>query len=319
MDKRAVFFTDNGKKVIDKLNMEYSQRGMDTVLSYDSDNSLEDFVSQSFKDNACLIFVSAIGIALRYISGYVRDKLTDSPVIVIDDNAQFVIPLLSGHVGGANKLALTIAELLDAIPVITTATDINDSFSPDVFAVENHLKIQNREGIKKVSGKAMEGKAITLSVKNYPPKEPVDVLISDVSDADTEYSLLLSPKPYVIGVGTKKGKDFEEAEKFIQSVLADHNISIDEVYSLCSIDRKQNEECLVHFSEKYRVPFITFDAELLEKAVGDFSHSDYVYETVGVGNVCERAAILGCMNSGELVVRKKVSDGITVAVARRNI
>ena len=260
MDKRAVFFTENGKKVIEKLDAEYRKRGMDPVSFYDSQISLEEYIRRSFEDRACLIFVSAIGIALRYISGYVRDKLLDSPVIVIDDNAQFVIPLLSGHVGGANKLALTMAELLEAIPVITTATDINDSFSPDSFAVENHLKIHNREGIKKVSGKALEGKAVTLSVKSFPPEKPVDVLISDVADADMEYSLLLSPKPYVLGVGTKKGKLCEEAEDFILAILEENNISIDEIYSLCSIDRKQEEECLVHFSEKYRVPFITFDA-----------------------------------------------------------
>ena len=317
MEKRAIAFTDKGRNVIERLSSEYEKRGMEEVTFYDSSISVEEFVGNAFEDKACLIFVSAVGIAVRYISKFVNDKLTDSPVIVIDDNAQFVIPLVSGHVGGANKVALTVAELLGATPVITTSTDVNDVFSPDLYAVENNLKIQNRDGIKKVSAKAVEGKAVRLSIKNFPPKEPVEVLVSNVADADTEYSLLLSPKPYVLGVGTKKDKDINEAEEYILSVLEEHKISLDEVYALCSIDRKEDEECLVHFSRKYRIPFITFDADLLSKAEGEFAHSDYVQEKVGVGNVCERAAILGCKNNGELVVSKKAGEGITVAVARR--
>ena len=317
MEKRAIAFTDKGRNVIERLSSEYEKRGMEEVTSYDSSISVEEFVGNAFEDKACLIFVSAVGIAVRYISKFVNDKLTDSPVIVIDDNAQFVIPLVSGHVGGANKVALTVAELLGATPVITTSTDVNDVFSPDLYAVENNLKIQNRDGIKKVSVKAVDGKAVRLSIKSFPPKEPVDVLVSNVADADAEYSLLLSPKPYVLGVGTKKGKDVNEAEEYILSVLEEYRISLDEVYALCSIDRKEEEECLVHFSRKYRIPFITFDANLLSKAEGEFAHSDYVQEKVGVGNVCERAAILGCKNNGELVVSKKAGEGITVAVARR--
>ena len=317
MEKRAIAFTDKGRCVIERLSKEYKKRGMEEVTSYDSSLSVDDFISRGFEDKACLIFVCAVGIAVRYISKYINDKLTDSPVIVIDDNAQFVIPLVSGHVGGANKAALTIAELLEAVPVITTSTDINDVFSPDLYAVENNLKIQNRDGVKKVSAKAVEGKAVRLSIKSFPPKEPVDVLVSDVADADSEYSLLLSPKPYVLGVGTKKDKDVHEAEEFILSILKEHNISIDEIYALCSIDRKEEEECLIRFSKKYRIPFITFDAELLNMAEGDFAHSDYVQEKVGVGNVCERAAILGCRNNGEPVVSKTAGEGITVAVAKR--
>ncbi len=319
MEKRAIAFTEKGRSVIERLSKEYEKRGMETVISCGVGTSAEDFVSQGFRDRACLIFVSAMGIAVRYIAKYVNDKFTDSPVIVIDDNAQFVIPLLSGHVGGANKVALTIAELLGAVPVITTSTDVNDVFSPDLYAAENNLKLHNRDMIKAISGKAVEGKAVRLSIKNFPPKEPVDVLVSEVADADTEYSLLLSPKPYVLGVGTKKGKDVREAEEFILSALEESGILIDEVYVLCSIDRKEEEECLLHFSKKYRIPFLTFDAELLSKAEGDFAHSDYVYEKVGVGNVCERAAILGCKNAGELIVPKRTGEGITVAVAKRRV
>ena len=323
MEKRGICFTEKGRQVIEKINTHYLANDMEPVICFgsgDNENaSLEDFIEQGFRNRACIIFVSAMGIAVRYIAKHINDKLKDSPVIVIDDNGQFVIPILAGHMGGANKTALVIADILNAAAVITTSTDINDAFSPDLYAAENNLRVVNREGIKKVSGKAVEGKAITLSIKDYPPKDPVDVLVSDIKDAHGEYSLLLAPKPYVLGVGCRKGKSVEEAEEFILSVLARENISLDEVYALCTIDIKEQEECLVHFSKKYRIPFLTFEVSLLEKAKGEFEHSDYVYETVGVGNVCERAAMLGCSNRGELILKKKKGEGITIAVAKRRL
>lgn len=71
---------------------------------------------------------------MRTIAPFLKDKLTDSPVLVLDEAGNYVIPLLSGHVGGANEIALLLAELLGAVPVITTATDINNAFAIDVFA-----------------------------------------------------------------------------------------------------------------------------------------------------------------------------------------
>ena len=339
-EKRAICFTEKGKEVLQKLNEKYLKAGMTEAKIYvmadgsadDGRNisvtddkrknvsSLRDWVQEGFEAGACLIFVSAAGIAVRALSGIAKDKLSDSPVIVMDDNAQFVIPVLSGHVGGGNKIALTIAELIGAIPVITTSTDMNDAFSADLFAKEQNLIIQNREGIKKVSAKAVEGKNITLSVKHFPPKKAVDVLVSDVADsADCEYSLLLTPKPYFVGVGTKRRKDTVEAESFILDVLSKNGIDIKEVYAICSIDRKEDEECLRAFGAKYRIPFLTFDAQILNEVSGEFTDSDYVQSTVGVGNVCERAAMAASMNRGEIVVKKVCGDGITVAVVKRQM
>lgn len=316
--KTGICFTENGRAVLDKLNKAAVLAGIDPVdivASSDADVKIEDVVRSCFNERRALIFVGAAGIAVRMISGFVNDKLTDSPVIVIDDGGQFVIPILSGHAGGANKLAATIAELIDAIPVITTSTDVNEAFSPDVFAAENHLTIRNRDGIKKVSAKAIEGKAVTISVKDYPPKQPVDIIVAD--ETDREYSLLLSPKKYVIGIGMKKDRDSEDAEKFILSVLDDHNINVSEVYALATIDIKENEPAIKDFSNRYRIPVISFEATLLERAKGSFTASSFVKDTVGVDNVCERAAVLSAGSGAELILGKTCGDGVTLAVAKR--
>jgi cobalt-precorrin 5A hydrolase len=327
MIKDIICFNENGKKIVRKLNSAAKEAGIDCANAYicnDGNSSqefertgLDGFSKRGFLENHALIFVGAAGIAVRAIAPYVKDKLTDSPVIVIDDAGTFVIPLLSGHAGSANKLAVTISGLIGAIPVLTTSTDVNGAFSADVFATEEGLTIHNRDGIRRVSAKALEGKPITISVKNYPPLEPVDIIVAN--ETDREYSLLLKPKEYVVGIGMKKNKDAKAVEDFVLSVLFDNGIKTEDVYAFATIDIKEKEPALQAFSSKYRIPVIAFDAEILNKAVGDFSSSEFVKETVGVDNVCERAASLVAGHTGEVICKKTGRDGVTAAIARRSL
>ena len=328
MNKIAICFTEKGAGVLERLRQESEKKGIRPpecfAASKDADISdgftrigepIANWTASVFIPGNALIFVGALGIAVRAIAGLVNDKLKDCPVVVIDDNGQFVIPVLSGHVQGANKLAVTLAELLSAIPVITTATDVNEVFSADVFAVENRLSIANREGIKKVSAKALEGKKVTLSIKDYPPKEPVDVIVADETDA--EYSLLLRPKRYTVGIGMKKGKDPAMVERFFLEILSERGLTPEDVYALCTIDIKEEEEALIQLRDRYAIPILTFDKELLKKAPGNFAGSSFVEETVGVDNVCERSAVLGAGRGGRLVAGKQAKDGMTMAIAER--
>ncbi len=314
MKKTAICFTDQGRAVLEKLNKASWAAGISGVEI--TELSLDKFVRKGFEEHSALVFAGATGIAVRAIAPYVKDKLSDSPVIVIDDTGSFVIPLLAGHVGGANKLAVTIAALLDAVPVITTSSDVNGAFSADVFAAENSLTIRNRDGIRKVSAKAIEGKPITISIKDYPPKEATDIIVAD--DTDREYDLLLSPKRYVIGLGLRKDKDSAELENFVLSTLSDNMIDVNDVYAVATIDIKQDETAIRHLCDKYSLPLVTFEASVLKRAPGTFTHSDFVEDTVGVDNVCERSAILAAGPHSEFVLRKTKSEGITIAITSRN-
>ncbi len=314
MKKTAICFTEQGRAVIEKLNNASKAAGISGVEI--TELALDDFAKTGFEQHCALIFVGAAGIAVRAIAPHVKDKLYDSPVIVIDDSGSFVIPILSGHVGGANKLAVTVAHLLDAVPVITTSSDVNGAFSADVFAKENNLKIRGREGIRKVSAKAIEGKPVTLSVKDYPPDQPVDIIVAD--ETDREYDLLLSPKRYVLGIGLRKGADADRLEEFVLKLLSDNKTDIDDVYAAATIDIKQDEPALRRLCDRYGLPLIAFDASVLKRAPGTFTHSDFVEDTVGVDNVCERAAVLAAGPNAQLVLGKTKGDGITIAIARKH-
>ncbi|MBR3125891.1 MAG: cobalamin biosynthesis protein [Mogibacterium sp.] len=316
---KIIYFTDKGKALSERVKAGLSDH--DAVI-VPKGAPLGIVCGDAFVDNEALVFVGAAGIAVRAIAPLVRDKLKDPPVIVIDENGGFVIPLLSGHVGGANSLSLEIADIIEAQPVITTATDVSGSFSVDVFAKENELKILNREGIAKVSSSALEGKPVTICIKDYPPEEPVDVLITNEEAAKVlkdSAKIVLCPKRYAIGIGCRRGKSYEALRAFAEEVLDDNGIDINDAGCIVTIDVKKDEEGLKRLSQAWRMPLITFESGLLAKAKGDFSHSDTVLEKVGVDNVCERAAVLAAGKDSQIRVKKTARDGMTIAVAERKI
>ena len=145
-------FTDQGLKLINKIK-DASQDNI-WVIKNKEDN-ITQWISQAFTQRLPIVFIGAVGIAVRLIAPFIKDKLTDSPIIAIDEKGKYVIPILSGHVGGANLIAKQIARVIKGESIITTATDIEKVFAVDVFAKKNGFNIDNKDGIKKVSSKIL--------------------------------------------------------------------------------------------------------------------------------------------------------------------
>ena len=339
-----ISFTENGEKLSEMVSKKIGDRETElftkcTYFSGDSERVRKIDVpvacwagEQMAKGNA-LIFIGACGIAVRAVAPHIVSKLSDSPVIVIDEKGEYVIPVLSGHIGGANELACRIAGCIGAVPVITTATDIRKKFAVDLFAKKNGLFIENKEGIAKISAKVLAGDKISLSVETghmetedglpdgfyrlcYPPNEKADILIT--SEAGTFGRLLtLRPREYIIGAGCKKRKDPELFAAFIRNNIVKAGIREDQIYALASIDVKENEPAMVEWSQKRKIPFLTYSSEELLSAEGDFSESDFVKSQVGVGNVCERSAMKAAGPGGELILKKYAEDGMTIGIAKR--
>ena len=204
--------------------------------------SLTEWAGQQFAEKNAIVVIGACGIAVRMTAPFVADKLTDSPVIVADEAGNFVIPLLSGHMGGANELAEEIAQQIGAIPVFTTATDVNDTFSADVFAKRCNLDIYNRDGIAKVSAEILDGKK-------------ADIVISSDLTQLKQGILGLRPKEYILGAGCRKGKSFEELDAFFTKCMKQAGVEKTLIRAVASIDLKKDEEGLLRWCAANRIPF----------------------------------------------------------------
>ena len=327
----ACFFTENGKLLLDRLKREMPEI---TWLVRNAEENLKDWAKSAFEKHLPLLFIGAAGIAVRTIADFVSNKLEDSPVIVMDEKGRFVIPLLSGHMGGANELASLISSRINAQSVVTTATDVEAKFAVDVFAKNNGLKIINKDGIKQISAKVLKNEKLTVWVnpeicikdKNVPEclslitekKRPAyaDIVIDlprSVPLKEEECTLQLVPRLYCAGLGCKRGKAFEELNQFLAANFAKTEL----LYAVASIDLKQNELGLMTLAQYHHVPFVTFSSEELKLAEGSFSESEFVEKTTGVSNVCERAAVLCAGKNSKLILKKIAENGMTLAVAER--
>ena len=286
--------------------------------------NLKETVKRHFNDDA-VIFIGAVGIAVRSIAPYIKDKFCDPAVLVIDELGRYVIPLLSGHVGGANELANYIGGALSAAPIITTATDINGTFAVDVFAKKNNLLISSRKLAKDVSAALLDNNCIDIDsdIKSIDVKElkkklnpknkacDIKVRITDRIYDDTVLTLI--PKNLYIGVGCKKNTDADKMWDFVNDIFRLEGLDIRAVKSIGSIDIKRDEDAVKNLANRLNVPFLTFTKDELNSVSGDFFESEFVRKTVGVGNVCERAVCIQCNN---LIVKKTAREGMTVAIGR---
>ncbi len=328
------YFTLNGKNLSDKLSAFLSEEENEIECAgfgslFHCEEKLSSWAARNFETKDLIIFIGSTGIAVRTLSPFVKSKLSDPAVLVIDEMGKFVIPLLSGHFGGANDFAKKIALHTKSVPVITTATDLNGLFAVDVFAKKNNLIISDLEKAKLFSSRILQTKSadckIPLAIKTdvdictsvppelcvcaEPSKEPVFSVSPFTNDLDM---LCLVPRNLIVGIGCKKNMPAEKIQEVVTQFFKRNNLNLLSIKKICSIDVKAQEKGLVDYAEKQSVPFETFSAEMLCGIQGNFSTSDFVKKTVGVDNVCERSAVCG---GGRLFLPKQAFDGVTVAVA----
>lgn len=283
---------------------------------------LADFVGPVFRWADVMIFVSSCGIAVRAVAPHVRDKAADPAVVAIDETARFAVSLLSGHIGGANRWASELAAHLEALPVVTTATDVNNRFAVDAWAAEQGLHLGSRAAAKAVSAAILEGPVPLRSdfpiVGDLPPgvisgeRGPVGICVSWRQGGPFGVSLALSPKVVRLGIGCRRGTAREVIREAVSSVLEAHSVCPQAVKCVCSIDLKRDEPGLLDFCREQGWPAVFYAAGELAAVEGDFTPSDFVRAVTGVDNVCERAALLG---AEKLIVRKTAQNGVTVAAA----
>lgn len=282
----------------------------------------KDIYRERFSSMDALIFIGACGIAVREIAPYLVSKKTDPAVLCIDEKMQFVIPLLSGHIGGANDLARRLAAALGAAAVITTATDVNGKFAADAWAAKNECAISSMLLAKKVAAEILERDVPLVSdfpIKGALPGGIVEktqgalgIVIGYCTKEPFAETLRLTPRVLRVGIGCRRGTAQETIEAAVAAVLSAHQLDPSAVKGVYSIDLKQQEAGLLAACAKHNWPTVFYTAEELRSVPGEFTDSPFVQEMTGVGNVCERAAMRG---AEKLLVKKTAVDGVTVAVA----
>lgn len=283
--------------------------------------ALAAWTAARWEDSDALVFVGAAGIAVRAVAPHVRDKFTDPAVVSVDEEGRFAVPLLSGHVGGANELALRVAELTGGQAAVSTATDVNGLFAVDVWAREQGLAITNRALAREVSAALLEGKAVGFAsdwghpcpagLTQGPAEIGVWVTVRTGAGPFSR-TLRLAPKGLILGVGCRRGTERAAIEEAAAAALAGYEPLA--VAAVATIDLKKDEPGLLAFCAARGLPLLTFSAGELSAVAGDFTPSDFVKGVTGVDNVCERAAAAA---GGRIVVPKLAKNGVTASVAEK--
>lgn len=290
-----------------------------------------------------LILIISLGAVVCMIAPLLKDKKTDPAVVVIDDKAEHVISVLSGHLGGANELTRQVAALLHARPVITTASDVQQTIAVDLFGRSFGWVWENEENLTPVSAAVVNEQHVAIVQESgerhwwtYDAPLPANIrtygsiaealkarpdaalvvthrLLEKEEQAILQHGVLYRPKVIVIGIGCNRGTSAQEIEQVICDTLQQLRFSIKSVKALCTIDLKKDEEGLLAVANKYGWPLIFYTPEQLNDVPID-EPSETVFRYTGAYGVSEPAA-KRYSGQQKLILTKKKSGNVTISVA----
>ena len=308
-----------------------------TGITWYSEPTSEKIV-ELFKNNNALICIFSLGAVIRLIAPYLKDKKTDPAVIVIDDKTNFVISVLSGHIGGANELTEEIADKLGALSVITTAADVNKTIAVDLVGREFNWKIEDDSTVTKISAHMVNEEPIGIfqeaGNKNWYKKLPKNVLIyenmEDLKKSNSKACLIISdkvideeiakesviyrPPSLVIGIGLHWDTTKETIREGIEDCLDKFQLSSKSIAKLVSIKKPEDVQGLIDLGKEIGIPVEYVNREDLAE-ISAPNPSETVKAFEGTASVSEAAAIK--VSGGELIVEKqKFPPNLTIAIAR---
>lgn len=320
MNKAAVVvFTDGGYELYRKIRIN-----ADLYFNKKLSGGVKKYIPKIMRDYDAVIFISACGIAIRMIKDYIVSKDKDPAVIVMDECGKFVIPILSGHLGGANELSEVIAKKTGGVAVVTTASDVRGVESIDMFAKRNGLVIEDIHTIAPVMGRIVEGKNILL-INDTDFKYDYSNVVENENDAEAAlvvsshiYNLnipttSLRPKNLIVGIGAKRGTKKETILRALKLAFNKENLSLKSIIKFVSIDIKKDEEGIIEAAKELGVPFYTYSSDELNSVQGEFIESDFVKKTTGCGAVSARSAAM----FSKLILEKFIYEGVTISIGIR--
>ncbi|KZL90820.1 cobalamin biosynthesis protein CbiG [Clostridium magnum DSM 2767] len=305
------------------------------------DFSIKQIAKKVMEEYEAVIFISSTGIAVRAIAEHIKSKDKDPAVLVIDSCGNFVISLLSGHLGGANELALTIAQMINSTPVITTATDNMGITAPDMIAKNNGLLIDNLKDAKNIAALLVDGKKVgfiddksNISIpkgytNNLEESEGIvyvtNKLYNHISNCNQNnlynknkeiFTLKLVRKDIVLGIGCRKDFNSDDMRQTVQSLLKDRNIDKRSVKFIGTVEVKKDEQAILKLAEYLGCELKIFSIEEINKVHNKYEGSNFVEKTIGVRAVCEPCVEL---TGAKLITEKIKANGMTVCIGELDI
>ena len=326
--------SDKGKKLA--LDLKEKLNNDSTIIKADLyHKNVKKYFPILFDEYDAIIAIMASGILIRSIASLIESKVSDPAILNIDDNGEFVISTLSGHLGGANKLTKKLSSLIDATPVITTSTDVNNKLGIDVLAQDLYLSIDNTKEILFFNKAILEGREIFLTVNpnkkfdylfNYLNNNTLEINVSIYYSSKMEmdeilvslddHELILKEKKLVIGIGCRRGKECEYIYEGLMNSINDLNIDKSRINMLSSAEIKKDEEGILKLSKKLNIPvnFVELDKLKLFKS-NDVEKSEFVFSKFGIYGVCEPSALISAGFDSKLIYKKTSYSGVTIAIA----
>ncbi len=289
-----------------------------------------EFSASEPTDADSIIFIGALGICVRSIAPLLKNKYVDPAIICIDSAAKFVIPVASGHIGGANELARRLAASLGATPVVTTQSDNAGIWALDTiyksygWTLDSSKKNLNESIFRFVN---LQPTALLLDV-NTPESMKLEAetpshvtVFRNFNDIDPEkFSLIIAVTPFVyesavpilyyrpkvicIGVGCRKDCLTDGIDNYIDSVLEQHRISPLAVGTIATIELKRDEHLIKCLADHWQIPSPSiFSAGELEN-IDVPNPSETVHNVTGSWGVAEAAAIKAS-DFGPLLIEKQ--------------
>ncbi|CAG1064572.1 cobalt-precorrin 5A hydrolase [uncultured bacterium] len=306
-----------------------------------ANGGLKKEAAKAFKGSEALVFISATGIAIRSVAPLLKGKHLDPAIVVVDERGRFSISLLSGHMGGANKLAGVVAKAIGATPVITTATDVWGLPSAEELAGSFSLVIEDPKKIKAVNSAILERAKVFVvdgnaarrkeTAKRFKgvftcrralpkkpgPKDACIVISSRVEPIPPELAgrtLVLRPREIAVGVGCGKGVPKAMIKKALVETFAAARLSTLSIRNFATIDIKKNEKGLKALAKELGVPIEVYSAAGLNRVNGPFLLSSAVMKATGARAVAEPSAIISS-GAKKLCIRKTKTGHVTIAAA----
>ena len=319
---------------------KYLQAGVSSL-----DKKLDEFIKEIYRKVDAIIAVMATGIIIRAVAPYLESKLVDPAVLCVDASGRFVISLLSGHYGRANELARLLAEGIDAVPVITTASDVMGKQSIEELALTLHLSIENPESLTAVNAALVNDSRLALvlvgdvkipenKISGYEIKQADSIkkAIEILNDFDAgalitrekvpkdqlaKPATILKPKTVVVGLGARENVSENEVVEAVKYALARVDLPLERVDRLATVSIKKDSAAILGAAKKLGLPiaFLEIDALRALKHVDLSPDSPLVEQKIGVGGVCERAALIEAGAKAKLILKKMKLNGVTVAIA----